>query len=306
MDNRFEKSFGTLVMIGLGILAVLMLGRSYRVVTANGFERGKEILEAAYGQAAECALRTYLPQIYYDEKNPGSGDFFDRVIQQARKQIPGIGGSEPKKEKIPEILEDDSTEAAILEENERMIQAKMTEENQQKAEQLQQEEQKKQEEEEKIREEAETASRIQQTGAVQIVNPIALDQLQNFDYLVNNFFVVDSNTTAEESQINLNELWNRDMRITTAPSSPQILIYHTHSQEEFADSVEGDTDTTVIGVGNYLTQILQDTYGYNVIHLTDTFDLVDGQLERSKAYNYAEPVIPVSYTHLTLPTTPYV
>lgn len=142
MDNRFEKSFGTLVMIGLGILAVLMLGRSYRVVTANGFERGKEILEAAYGQAAECALRTYLPQIYYDEKNPGSGDFFDRVIQQARKQIPGIGGSEPKKEKIPEILEDDSTEAAILEENERMIQAKMTEENQQKAEQLQQEEQK--------------------------------------------------------------------------------------------------------------------------------------------------------------------
>ena len=166
-----------------------------------------------------------------------------------------------------------------------MIQAKMTEENQQKAEQLQQEEQKKQEEEEKIREEAETASRIQQTGAVQIVNPIALDQLQNFDYLVNNFFVVDSNTTAEESQINLNELWNRDMRITTAPSSPQILIYHTHSQEEFADSVEGDTDTTVIGVGNYLTQILQDTYGYNVIHLTDTFDLVDGQLERSKAYN---------------------
>jgi stage II sporulation protein P len=291
LDNRFEKSFGTLVMIGLGILAVLMLGRSYRVVTANGFERGKEILEAAYGQAAECALRTYLPQIYYDEKNPGSGDFFDRVIQQARKQIPGIGGSEPKKEKIPEILEDDSTEAAILEENERMIQAKMTEENQQKAEQLQQEEQKKQEEEEKIREEAETASRIQQTGAVQIVNPIALDQLQNFDYLVNNFFVVDSNTTAEESQINLNELWNRDMRITTAPSSPQILIYHTHSQEEFADSVEGDTDTTVIGVGNYLTQILQDTYGYNVIHLTDTFDLVDGQLERSKAYNYAEPVI---------------
>ena len=118
-----------------------MLGRSYRVVTANGFERGKEILEAAYGQAAECALRTYLPQIYYDEKNR-KRRFFDRVIQQARKQIPGIGGSEPKKEKIPEILEDDSTEAAILEENERMIQAKMTEENQQKAEQLQQEEQK--------------------------------------------------------------------------------------------------------------------------------------------------------------------
>lgn len=74
-------------------------------------------------------------------------------------------------------------------------------------------------------------------------------------------------------------------------SVPQILIYHTHSQEGFADSTEGDEATSVIGVGDYLTSILQDVYGYQVIHRKDAFDLMEGQLDRSKAYNYALPVI---------------
>ena len=83
----------------------------------------------------------------------------------------------------------------------------------------------------------------------------------------------------------------RDMTLEKDSGQPQILIYHTHSQEEFVDSVAGDVNTTVIGVGEHLAQILRDEYGYQVIHNTDTFDLVDGQLDRSKAYNYAEPVI---------------
>ena len=69
---------------------------------------------------------------------------------------------------------------------------------------------------------------------------------------------------------------------------PQILIYHSHSQEEFIDSVPGDPSTTIVGVGDYLTTLLRDTYGYNVIHVTDTFDIVDGKLDRDKAYTYAQ------------------
>ena len=57
------------------------------------------------------------------------------------------------------------------------------------------------------------------------------------------------------------------------------------------DSTEGDVNTTVIGVGEHLAQILREQYGYQVLHNTDTFDLVDGKLDRSKAYNYAEPVV---------------
>ena len=66
------------------------------------------------------------------------------------------------------------------------------------------------------------------------------------------------------------------------------MIYHSHSQEEFIDSVPGDPSTTIVGVGDYLTTLLRDTYGYNVIHVTDTFDIVDGKLDRDKAYTYAQ------------------
>lgn len=284
--DRNGKGMGTIVMVVLGVIAVFLVYRSYKVVSDDGFARGKEILGAAYEQAADLAVKVYIPQVYYDSDDPGKGDFFERVVELAQEQIPGMG-AEKKEEKEPEIIEDDSTEAAILEENEKVIQAKITAENQQK---VQQEEQK-QLEAEQAQKDAETAAQAQQANSFTIVNPITMDQLQDYDFLLNNFFVVDGNTTAEKSQINTDGLWGKDMKLTKDSSKPQILIYHTHSQEEFVDSVEGDTNTTVIGVGEYLAQILRDTYGYQVLHLTDTFDLVDGQLERSKAYNYAEPVI---------------
>lgn len=295
MGDRFDRGSGAFLIAGLSVLAAFLVYRSVQVVAADGYEHGKEILETAYEQAVECAASVYLPQLYGQEESE-SGDFFVRVVQLAKEQIPGFGRA--KKEKPPEIIEDDSTETAILEENERAIQARMIQENQQKTQQPDQTGQSDQTEQKQ--EETKTTSTenvppaeaaAQQIPAPAIVNPISLDQLQDFNYLVNNFFVVDSNTTAEQSQINADELWNKDMRITTDYSKPQILIYHTHSQEEFVDSVEGDTSTTVIGVGDYLAQLLQETYGYQVIHVTDTFDLVDGKLERSKAYNYAEPVV---------------
>jgi stage II sporulation protein P len=66
------------------------------------------------------------------------------------------------------------------------------------------------------------------------------------------------------------------------------LLFHTHSQEGFADSVEGDDTTTILGVGDYLAKILTEKYGYNVIHDRSIYDYVDGKLDRSKAYTYAE------------------
>ena len=123
------------------------------------------------------------------------------------------------------------------------------------------------------------------------VKDLSMEQLSDFNYLLNNFFVVDPNTTIDSSQMNASQLLNDDLKITGDSGSPQILIYHTHSQEGFADSVEGDENTSVIGVGNYLESILRDVFGYNVIHLKNTFDVVDGQIDRSAAYNYAQPVV---------------
>jgi stage II sporulation protein P len=78
------------------------------------------------------------------------------------------------------------------------------------------------------------------------------------------------------------------MTVAHGSDTPQILLFHTHSQEGFADSVEGDDTTTILGIGDYLAKILTEKYGYNVIHDRSIYDYVDGKLDRSKAYTYAE------------------
>lgn len=120
---------------------------------------------------------------------------------------------------------------------------------------------------------------------------IPVESLQNYEYLLNEFFVVDPNTVTNADELNAGAFLEKDLTMENDASGPQILIYHTHSQEGFADSVEGDVNTTVIGVGEHLAQILRDQYGYQVIHNMDSFDLVDGVLDRSKAYDYALPVV---------------
>lgn len=71
---------------------------------------------------------------------------------------------------------------------------------------------------------------------------------------------------------------------------PQILIYHTHSQEEFVDSVPGDTETSIVGMGEVLAEALRG-YGYQVIHDTGVYDLIDGVPDRSAAYDYARVAV---------------
>lgn len=115
--------------------------------------------------------------------------------------------------------------------------------------------------------------------------------LRDYDYLLNNFFAVDPSTTPLESQINYDLFMSKDLKLTTDSSVPQILIYHTHSQEAFIDSVEGDVDDTIVGVGKYLTKILTETYGFHVIHHTAVYDMIDGELDRNKAYTLAAPDI---------------
>lgn len=120
---------------------------------------------------------------------------------------------------------------------------------------------------------------------------ITREQLENYDYLLGNFFIVDSTTSVDASRINAAGLLDVDMSIEKNQEVPQILIYHTHSQEGFADSREGNPDDTVAGVGDYLTELLTDQYGYQVIHNTDTFDVVNGQIDRNSAYDYSLAVV---------------
>lgn len=113
------------------------------------------------------------------------------------------------------------------------------------------------------------------------------EDLQSYEMLIKAFYAVDSTTKAGEELLQVDRLLSKDMRLNGNPDGPQILIYHTHSQEAFADSVAGDQSTSIVGVGEYLTSILREQYGYNVLHHTESYDTES----RDYAYSNSLPSI---------------
>ena len=142
--------------------------------------------------------------------------------------------------------------------------------------------------------EEETATAAAQVVPVPEID-LAPETLADYDYLMNHFFIVDSATETTAEQINAASFLAEDLTLPKEVGLPQILIYHSHSQEAFCDSREGKEEDTIVGVGDYLTELLSETYGYQVMHVTEKFDLAGGELDRSKAYDYArawlEPVL---------------
>ena len=231
-------------------------------------------------QVQQQAIETYFPGITreYEKK-----DLKKWILDAMESCLPLF----PLEEKETTQQADTATASKIVEENTEFLQAKLLEENQEAgppelgyentggvdAQSSQVEEQ------------------VEETAANQIKQPVTdipLEKFQDFDFVMNSFYTVDKTTSMTKEQLDAPALVQMDMRMKTDNSQPQILIYHSHSQEEFIDSIPGDVSTTIVGVGEYLASLLRDTYGYQVIHVTDTFDIVDGKLDRDKAYTYAQ------------------
>ena len=117
---------------------------------------------------------------------------------------------------------------------------------------------------------------------------IDLAQLKDYESLVGNFYAIDANTMIGSDQLSVDKFMEIDMTMAKQEGEgPQILIYHTHSQEAFADSVPGDVNTGIVGVGEYLTQVLTEQYGYRVLHHTGQYDVET----RDNAYSRALPEV---------------
>ena len=104
-------------------------------------------------------------------------------------------------------------------------------------------------------------------------------KLQDFDYLRQTFYQVDNTTTIGKNQLDVDKLMKPDLRIDQSVDGPQILIYHTHSQERYADSKDEKT-------GDYLTELLEEE-GFQVMHHKGEYDVGD----RDHAYSKAAPSI---------------
>ena len=136
---------------------------------------------------------------------------------------------------------------------------------------------------EKAGEETETGSSASDAAPAA---DIPMDKLRDFEYLLSNYYTVDSSTVIGADQLNAEKMLEQDMKIDTETGGPKILVFHTHSQEEFVDSTPGDPATSIVGVGAYLTELLNEK-GIETIHDTGVYDIINGKLDRSNAYEYA-------------------
>lgn len=144
-----------------------------------------------------------------------------------------------------------------------------------------------------VTEPAQITDPLQETETVQPhpVIDLSPEKLADKNYLLEHFFVVDAATTADAASLNAAEYLAKDMTLKPEKDQPQILIYHSHSQETFADSRTGEEADTVVGVGDYLTEILEQKYGYQVIHVREHFDVIGGEIDRSRAYDFAREYV---------------
>ena len=248
-------------------------------IVLKGLSLDKGTLETIMLNIQQQAIETYFPGLTRSDREEISPSSW--LLEKTRQQIPGMDILDNKEQ----AEEDEKTSEKIVEENQEFLEARLIEENQ---------------------EAGPDSSGLEITGGAEgragenetqsasaaparvPVTDISLEQFQDFDFVIRNFYTVDSTTSITSEQLNAPALVQMDLRMKTGNDQPQILIYHTHSQEEFIDSVSGDASTTIVGVGSYLAQILKEDYGYNVIHVTDTFDIVDGKLDRNQAYSYAQ------------------
>ena len=117
---------------------------------------------------------------------------------------------------------------------------------------------------------------------------LSVEKLKDFEYLRSHFYTVDSSTFVNPEDLQAEKLLSKNMKLDRSKNGPKILLYHTHSQEAFVDSVPGDVNTTIVGVGRYLSKLLNEKYGIETLHHEGIYDMKNGKVDRTQAYERAK------------------
>ena len=307
-------------MFGWGCLLLscgILLFRSAVILQKSRFSEGKVLLQRAASQAEQMAVDVMMPLLFYDGTEDGK-DWMENLLAAVRDQIPALReGQASKTQAESGSVKEDEPEAkgaeAVGAESDVPDIAASQKDGAENTES----------EPAETTETGETASTpesVSESGAASETDPspaieeetvttggtpheilypeadtiqetIAPDILADPQALLNRFFVIDPNTWVQTGEIDGSTLLGKDLTLSESAESPQILIYHTHSQETFADSRPGERADSVVGLGDTLQEILEKQYGYGVLHITEEFDMKEGYLERNRAYNYVEPAI---------------
>ncbi len=115
---------------------------------------------------------------------------------------------------------------------------------------------------------------------------LRMEDYKNIEELIKAFYTVDHTTSVDENLLDVEKLRSYDCSIDKNAEGPQILLYHTHSQEAFANSEPGKEEDTIIGAGDVLTGLLEE-YGFQVYHHKGKYDVES----RDYAYSNSLPEI---------------
>lgn len=111
-----------------------------------------------------------------------------------------------------------------------------------------------------------------QTSGQTLPLPYAMEQLQDRDFLMKNLYAINKTTAVDSELLEVSAMLGQDMRLQEPDSGgPKVLIHHTHATEYFADSNPDDPSTLIVGVGDYLAELLETRYGIEVIHDTTVY-----------------------------------
>lgn len=248
------------------LLAIMILGIWGLEAKSSGSLIPKSWKIRMIQSVQENAERLYMPGVTYTEKKQGKIRVTEAVVHMASALIP-LGNYVTEREAAELLTEDEATYAILAK--------------------------KQAEEENSVDENGQLIGKDKSEETRQASVPtmdLSMERLNDFEYLVSNFYTVDSVTYINPSELNASELLGKDLRIDLSTGGSKILIYHTHSQETFADS-DNDPSTSIVGIGRYLTEILNNKYKIPTMHHEDVYDLINGKLDRSEAYEFAKPEV---------------
>ena len=245
------------------LLAIMILGIWGLEAKSSGSLIPKSWKIRMIQSVQENAERLYMPGVTYTEKKQGEIRVTEAVVHMASP----LGNYVTEREAAELLTEDEATYAILAK--------------------------KQAEEENSVDENGQLIGKDKSEETRQASVPtmdLSMERLNDFEYLVSNFYTVDSVTYINPSELNASELLGKDLRIDLSTGGSKILIYHTHSQETFVDS-DNDPSTSIVGIGRYLTEILNNKYKIPTMHHEGVYDLINGKLDRSEAYEFAKPEV---------------
>lgn len=268
--RRFRKWLPYLMGSVLFLLSLYIIYRGFLIAGESGFGR-QNILAFLPRQAEKMAADTYMGLLTWETETEQKEGLAEKIVD----------GLFPKVEQetnpvLAEKEEKNSTETLTETERPTEKESEWRETEKEKA----------------IPVSANPGIPVLAAGSLrQPAQSLPLDEMTDFDFLLNHYFILDASTTIGPELLDFTALMGKDLTVRKEADGPQILIYHTHSQESFVDSRPGVIADTVVGVGERLREILENQYGYQVLHHTKVYDMVNGVLDRNEAYNLAAPDI---------------